>query len=67
MSYIASATHNGALQELVTRAIQQVEAARRQFAAGRRGKAAEKRLRARTAAVDEELRRRFVQVLSGGG
>jgi hypothetical protein len=54
MSYIASATHNGALQELVTRAIQQVEAA-------------EKRLRARTAAVDEELRRRFVQVLSGGG
>ncbi|HSS48844.1 MAG TPA: carboxypeptidase-like regulatory domain-containing protein [Thermoanaerobaculia bacterium] len=67
MSYIASATHNGALQELVTGAILQVEAARRQFAAGRRDTAGEKRLRARTAAIDEELRHRFVQVLSGGG
>jgi hypothetical protein len=67
MSYIASATHNDALQELVTRAILQVEAARRQWTAGRRNIAGEKRLRARTAAVDQELRQRFVQVLSGGG
>jgi len=66
MSYIASATHNEKLQDLVTQAILQVEAARRQWAAGRRNKAGEERLRARTAAVDEELRRRFVQVLSGG-
>ncbi|MFY9824097.1 MAG: carboxypeptidase-like regulatory domain-containing protein [Thermoanaerobaculia bacterium] len=67
MSYIASATNNGALQELVTRAILQVEAAQRQWAAGRRDKAGEKRLRAWIAAVDEELRHRFVEVLSGGG
>ena len=65
MSYIANATHNGALQDLLTRAILQVEAAQRQWTAGRRDKAAEKRLRARTAAIDEELRQRFVQVLSG--
>jgi hypothetical protein len=67
MSYLAGATHNGALQDLVTRAILHVEAAQRQFAAGSRGKSGEKRLRARIAAVDEELRHRFVQVLSGGG
>jgi len=67
MSYLANATNNGALQDLVTRAIQQVEAAQQQFAVGRRGKAGEKRLKARIAAVDEELRHRFVQVLTGGG
>jgi hypothetical protein len=67
MSYIASATHNGVLQELVTQAIQQVEAAQRQSTAGRRDKAEEERLRARTAAIDEELRHRFVQVLRGRG
>jgi hypothetical protein len=67
MSYIASAIHNGALQELVTRAILQVEAARRQWTADSRDTAGAERLRARIAAVDEELRYRFVQVLSGGG
>lgn len=45
MSYLAGATHSDALQDLVTRAIQQVEAAQRQFATGRRGKAGEKRRR----------------------
>lgn len=66
MSYIATATHNGALQDLVTQAILQVEAAQQQWTAGKRNTAGKERLRARTAAVDEELRRRFVQVLSGG-
>jgi len=66
MSYIASATHNGALQDLVTRAILQIEAAQRQWIAGKQDTAGEKRLRARTAAVEEELRHRFLQVLSGG-
>jgi hypothetical protein len=55
MSYIASATHNGVLQELLTRAILQVEAAQRQWTAGKRDKGREERLRARTTAVDQEL------------
>lgn len=66
MSYIASATHNRALQELVTQAILQVEAERRQWTAGRRNTAADERLRARIATIDEDLRHRFVQGLSGG-
>ena len=44
----------------------QIEAAQRQWAAGKQDTAGEKRLRARTAAVEEELRHRFLQVLSGG-
>lgn len=66
MRYIADAVHDGALQELVTRAITQVEAARRELAAGSLDAAGEKRLRARIAAVEEELRSRFAQVLSRG-
>ncbi|HEX6899758.1 MAG TPA: hypothetical protein VF789_08595 [Thermoanaerobaculia bacterium] len=59
MSYIANALDNDALQELVTRAITQLEEAHRQLAGD------EKRLRARTAAIEEKLRRRFVKVLNG--
>jgi hypothetical protein len=66
MSYIANATNNGALQELVTRAILNVDAARRQWTAGRRNTAADERLRARIATIDEDLRHRFVKVLNGG-
>ncbi len=60
MSYIANALDDDALQELVARAIKQLEEARRQLAGD------EKRLRARTAAIEEELRRRFMEVLDGG-
>lgn len=66
MSYLADAMHDGALQNLVARAITQVEAARQQFA-GSQDAAGEKRLRARIAAVEEDLRQRFVQALDGGG
>ena len=58
MSYIANAMDNNALQELITRAIQQLAETRRQLAGD------EKRLRARTAAIEEELRRRFMETLS---
>ena len=66
LSYIADTTNDNRLQELVAQAITQVEARQRQLAAGSEGAAGEKRLRARIAAIDEELRRRFVQMLSGG-
>lgn len=59
MSYIANAMDNDALQELVTRAITQLKEAQRQLAGD------EKRLRARTAAIEKELRRSFMTVLSG--
>ena len=45
----------------------QVEAARQQLAASRWDVAGEKRFQARIAAVEEELRQRFVQALGGGG
>jgi hypothetical protein len=66
MSYIAGVTGDSTLQELVTRALTEVEASRQQFDAGRRDAASAERLRARTAAVEKDLRQRFVQVLSGG-
>lgn len=60
MSYIANETNNSTLQDLVSQAIKETETAQRQLAGD------EKRLRARTVDIDEELRRRFVKVLSGG-
>jgi len=61
MSYIADATNDGVLRGLVAWAITQAETARQQLAGS------EERLRARIAAIDAELRQRFVQALSGGG
>jgi Carboxypeptidase regulatory-like domain len=60
MSYIANAMDNDELQDLVTRSITQLKEARRQLAGD------EKSLRARTAAIEKELRRRFMEMLNGG-
>ncbi|HEX6899759.1 MAG TPA: carboxypeptidase-like regulatory domain-containing protein [Thermoanaerobaculia bacterium] len=56
MSFIANETNNPMLRDLVTRSITQVEEARQQHAGSS--------LQARTAAIEKELRRRFVEVLS---
>ncbi len=67
MSYLARATNNDALQDLVTRALAKVETARRQIDCSDQGEAGEKRLRAQIKVIEKDLRQRFVQVLSGGG
>lgn len=60
LSYIARGMDDNALQELVTLALKEVEKERRQLGSG------EKRLRARTSALEADLRFRFMQVLGGG-
>lgn len=60
MIYLATATNNRALQDLIAQATSRVEAASRQDASG------EKRLRARTAKIEEDLRQKFVRLLSDG-
>ncbi|HEV7503885.1 MAG TPA: carboxypeptidase-like regulatory domain-containing protein [Thermoanaerobaculia bacterium] len=55
------------LRELSAGAVREVQTELTITSIGRRDKAGEQRLRARTAAIDEELRHRFLQVLSGGG